>query len=92
MRFKVVIFPLLILGMSGPALATGIYVRDSAYEQEILRAQINKMEWLLGRNQPGGFDQPCGWKCRINLSGWMNTDAYITNTPPVFVVTNPFFN
>jgi hypothetical protein len=90
MRLKVVIFPLLILGMSGPALATGIYVRDSAYEQEIMQAQVNKMDWLLGRNQPGGFDQPCGWKCRINLSGWMNTDAYITNTPPVFSVVTPF--
>ncbi|KAF5271669.1 hypothetical protein FQR65_LT05290 [Abscondita terminalis] len=92
MRLKVVIFSLLILGMSGPALATGIYVRDSAYEQEVLRAQVNEMEWLLSRNQPGGFDQPCGWKCRINVSGWINSDAYITNTPPVFLVNNPFFN
>ncbi|WP_339050841.1 LbtU family siderophore porin [Rickettsiella endosymbiont of Xylota segnis] len=92
MRLKLVIFSLLALGVSCPALAAGIYVIDSAYEQEVMQAQVNEMDWLLGRNQPGGFDQPCGWKCRINLSGWINTDAYITNTPPVFTVTNPFFN
>ncbi|TLY47144.1 MAG: LbtU family siderophore porin [Gammaproteobacteria bacterium] len=92
MRFKLIIFSLLALGVSCPAFAAGIYVRDSAYEQEVMREQVNKMDWLLGRNQPGGFDQPCGWKCRINLSGWMNTDAYITNTPPVFLVVTPFDN
>lgn len=90
MRFKGVIFSLLSLGMCCPALAAGIYVMDKDYEQEVMLAQVNKMDWLLGRNQPGGFDQPCGWKCRINLSGWMNTDAYITNTPPVFTVVTPF--
>lgn len=89
MKFKVVIFSWLALGMSCSALAAGIYERDSAYEQEIIRAQMNEMDWLLGRNQPGGFDQPCGWVCRINFSGWMNTDAYITNTPPVFSVVTP---
>lgn len=92
MRLKVVIFSLLALGISRPGLAASIYDKDSAYEQEIMRAQVNEMNWLLGRNQPGGFDQPCGWICRINVSGWMNTDAYITNTPPVFSVTNPLFN
>ncbi|MEN9450105.1 MAG: hypothetical protein RJA83_719 [Pseudomonadota bacterium] len=92
MRLKLVIFSLLALGISCPALAAGIYVIDSAYEQEVMRAQVNEADWLLGRNQPGGFDQPCGWVCRINVSGWMNTDAYITNTPPVFSVTNPLFN
>lgn len=92
MRLKLVIFSLLALGVSCPALAAGIYVIDSAYEQEVMQAQVNEMDWLLGRNQPGGFDQPCGWKCRINVSGWINSDAYITNTPPVFLVTNPFFN
>lgn len=90
MRFKGVFFSFLVLGMSCPALASGIYVRDRVYEQEVMRAQVNKMDWLLGRNQPGGFDQPCGWKCRINLSGWFNTDAYITNTPPVFTTVAPF--
>lgn len=63
---------------------------NSAYEREFMQAQVNKMNWLLDRNQPGGFDQPCGWICRINLSGWMNTDAYITNTPPVFTVVTPY--
>ncbi|WP_342147156.1 LbtU family siderophore porin [Rickettsiella endosymbiont of Aleochara curtula] len=92
MRLKVVIFSLLALSVSCPGLAAGIYDIDSAYEQEVMRAQVNEMNWLLGRNQPGGFDQPCGWVCRINVSGWMNTDAYITNTPPVFLVTNPLFN
>lgn len=92
MRLKLVIFSLLALGVSCPALAVGIYVIDSAYEQEVLRAQVNEMEWLLGRNQPGGFDQPCGWKCRINVSGWINSDAYITNTPPVFLTVAPFTN
>ncbi len=92
MRLKLVIFSLLALGVSCPALAAGIYVIDSAYEQEVLRAQVNEMEWLLGRNQPGGFDQPCGWKCRINVSGWINSDAYITNTPPVFLTVTPFTN
>lgn len=84
MRLKVVIFSLLALSVSCPGLAAGIYDIDSAYEQEVMRAQVNEMNWLLGRNQPGGFDQPCGWVCRINVSGWMNTDAYITNTPPSF--------
>jgi hypothetical protein len=90
MRFKRVIFSLLVLGMSCHALAAGIYVIDSVYQQEVMLAQVNKVDWLLGRNQPGGFDQPCGWKCRINLSGWLNTDAYLTNTPPVFSVVTPF--
>ncbi len=90
MRLKLVIFSLLALGISCPTLAAGIYVIDSAYEQEVLRAQVNEADWLLGRNQPGGFDQPCGWTCRINVSGWMNTDAYITNTPPVFSGVTPF--
>jgi hypothetical protein len=92
MRFKVVFFSLLALGISCPALAAGIYAKDIAYEQEIMRAEVNEMDWLLGRNQPGGFDQPCGWVCRINVSGWMNTDAYIASSPPVFLVTNPLFN
>lgn len=92
MKFKVVVFSLFMLGMSYPALASGIYVRDRIYEQEVMLEQVNKMDSWLGRNQPGGFDQPCGWKCRINLSGWMNTDAYITNTPPVFLAVNPFTN
>ena len=90
MRSKLIIFSLLALVVSYPALAASIYVSDRDYEREIMQAQVNKMDWLLGRNQPGGFDQPCGWKCRINLSGWMNTDAYITNTPPVFSVVTPF--
>lgn len=92
MRLKLVIFSLLALGISCPALAAGIYVIDSAYEQEVMRAQANEAAWLLGRNQPGGFDQPCGWTCRVNVSGWINTDAYIASSPPVFAVTNPFFN
>lgn len=92
MRLKGAIFSLLALGVNFPALAAGIYVIDSDYEQEIMQAQVNEVDWLLSRNQPGGFDQPCGWECRINLSGWMNIDAYLTNTPPVFTVTNPFFN
>lgn len=90
MRYKSVIFSFLALGISGPVLAAGIYATDNAYEQEVMFAQVNKMNELLGRNQPGGFDQPCGWKCRINLSGWMNTDAYITNTPPVFLGETPY--
>ena len=49
MRCKVVIFSWLALGMSCSALAAGIYERDSAYEQEIIRAQMNEMDWLLGR-------------------------------------------
>jgi len=55
-----------------------------------MQAQVNKMDGIVGRNQPGGFDQACGWKCRINLSGWVNTDAYITNTPPIFIKLTPF--
>lgn len=90
MRFKLIIFSVLTLGVNYHALASDIYVIDSAYEQEVMREQVNKMNGLLGRNQPGGFDQPCGWKCRINLSGWINSDAYITNTPPVFSVVTPF--
>lgn len=90
MRFKAVIFSLLALGVSGSVFAAEIYIRDSAYQQEVMLAQVDKMDRIVGRNQPGGFDQPCGWKCRINLSGWMNTDAYITNTPPVFTTETPF--
>lgn len=92
MRFKLIIFSLLAIGVSCPSLAASIYMIDRDYQQEIMQAQVNKMNGLLDRNQPGGFDQPCGWKCRINLSGWINTDAYITNTPPVFVAEDPFSN
>jgi hypothetical protein len=57
-----------------------------------MRDQVNKVDMVLNQNQPGGFDQPCGWTCRINVSGWMNTDAYLGNQPPQFWVINPNFN
>jgi hypothetical protein len=57
-----------------------------------MRDQVNKVDMVLNQNQPGGFDQPCGWTCRINVSGWMNTDAYLASQPPLFLWGSPNFN
>ncbi|OIZ99138.1 hypothetical protein BEV13_06210 [Rickettsiella grylli] len=92
MRFKRIIFLLLVVSVSTQTSATESIVKENVYEQAIIRQWMNKIDSLLGRNQPGGFDQPCGWMCRINVSGWMNTDAYITNTPPIFITEIPFDN
>lgn len=85
MKLKTVVASLVTLGFSGPVLAVSQpYIIDTSYQMEVMRDQANKLDMLLDRNQPGGFDQPCGWTCRINLSGWMNIDAYFANTPSVF--------
>lgn len=89
MKLKVVIATLIALGLNTPLFAVGLYDLDAPYQQDVLREQINKLDLLLDQNQPGGFDQPCGWTCRINVSGWINTDAYLANRPPVFSILNP---
>lgn len=92
MRLKVLIATLLTLGINIPTWAAGIYEIDPAYQQAMMLDQVNTMDLLRDKNQPGGFDQPCGWTCRVNVSGWINTDAYIASSPPVFSTLNPFFN
>ena len=89
MKLKSVVISLIALGVSSPLLAAGLYdVGAAAYQQAVMRDQANKMDLILDQNQPGGFDQPCGWACRINVSGWINTDAYLANRPPVFLKLN----
>jgi hypothetical protein len=92
MKLKTIVASLVALGLSGPVLATQPYYLDTSYQLDVLRAQLNNIDSILNQNQPGGFDQPCGWTCRINVSGWINTDAYIANRPPVFLNFNPNFN
>lgn len=85
MKLKAIVASLVTLGLSGPVLAMQPYMLDTSYQMDVMRYQVNKLDMILDRNQPGGFDQPCGWTCRINVSGWINTDAYFANQPPVFV-------
>ena len=82
---------LMLLGLSSPLLAADFYRMDAASLWDVARDQVNKEDIILDQNQPGGFDQPCGWTCRINVSGWINTDAYLANRPPVFLTLNPLF-
>jgi hypothetical protein len=91
MKLKTVMASLLALGLSGPVMAAP-YMMDTSYQLDVMRDQMNKVDMILDQNQPGGFDQPCGWTCRINLSGWINTDAYLANRPPVFLNFNPNFD
>jgi hypothetical protein len=88
MKLKTIVASLVALGLSSPVLAAP-YMMDTSYQLDVMRDQMNKVDIILDQNQPGGFDQPCGWTCRINLSGWINTDAYIANRPPVFLTFNP---
>ncbi len=90
MKLKTIVASLVALGLSAPVLAAPYYM-DTSYQLDVMRDQMNKVDLILDQNQPGGFDQPCGWTCRINLSGWINTDAYIANRPPVFLTFNPAF-
>ncbi len=88
MKLKAAIAALIAIGISSPLWASGLYELNVAYEQDVLRDQMDKFDMLSDQNQPGGFDQPCGWTCRINVSGWINTDAYLANRPPVFLAVN----
>ncbi|MFZ0219022.1 MAG: LbtU family siderophore porin [Candidatus Aquirickettsiella sp.] len=93
MKLKVVVASLVTLGLSGPVLALQPYmIDDLSYQMDVMRYQVNKLDRVLDRNQSGGFDQPCGWTCRINVSGWINTDTYLANKPPIFLSLNPAFN
>jgi len=91
MKLKTIVASLVALGLSAPVLAAPYYM-DTSYQLDVMRDQANKADIIMDQNQPGGFDQPCGWTCRINLSGWINTDAYLANRPPVFLTFNPAFN
>jgi hypothetical protein len=92
MKLKTIVASLVALGLSGSVLAAQPYYVDTSYQMDVLREQANKYDLIMDQNQPGGFDQPCGWTCRINVSGWINTDAYIANRPPVFWNFNSLFN
>jgi hypothetical protein len=87
MKLKTIMASLLALGLSDPVMAAA-YRLDTSYQLDVMRDQMNKVDLILDQNQPGGFDQPCGWTCRINVSGWINTDAYLANRPPVFLGLN----
>ncbi|MES2142608.1 MAG: LbtU family siderophore porin [Pseudomonadota bacterium] len=89
MRLKALIVSLVALGISAPLLAAGLYDVEISSQQDVMRDQMNNIDMFLDQNQPGGFDQPCGWTCRINVSGWINADAYIANRPPVFLNLSP---
>ena len=91
MKLKAIVASLVTLGLSGPVLAMQPYMMDTSYQMDVMRYQVNKLDSILDRNQPGGFDQPCGWTCRINVSGWINADAYLANKPPVFWEPNPAY-
>jgi hypothetical protein len=91
MKLKTIVASLIGLGLSGSVLAAQAMM-DTSYQLDVMRDQVNKVDMVLNQNQPGGFDQPCGWTCRINVSGWMNTDVYLGNRPPQFWIINPNFN
>ena len=92
MKLKTIVASLVTLGLSGSILSAQAMMIDTSYQMDVMRDQVNKVDMVLKQNQPGGFDQPCGWTCRINISGWMNTDVYLANKPPVFWQFNPGFN
>jgi hypothetical protein len=85
MKLKTIISTLILLGLSTPIWATGFYTIDASSLRDVMRDRVNREDIILDQNQPGGFDQPCGWTCRINVSGWINADAYLANRPPVFL-------
>ena len=89
MKLKAIISSFMLLGLSSPLLAADFYRINAASLWDVARDQVNKEDIILDQNQPGGFDQPCGWTCRINVSGWINTDAYLANKPPAFIVLGP---
>ena len=91
MKLKTIVVSLIGLGLSGSVL-TAQAMMDSSYQLDVMRDQVNKVDMVLNQNQPGGFDQPCGWTCRINVSGWMNIDAYLANQSPRFWTVSPTFN
>lgn len=85
MKLKTMVVSRVTLGLSGPLMAAiQPYYMDTSYQLDVMRDQMSKLDVIFNQNQPGGFDQPCGWTCRINISGWMNTDVYFANHPPVF--------
>jgi hypothetical protein len=92
MKLKTIVASLLTLGLSGSILSAQAMMMDTSYQMDVMRDQVNKVDMVLNQNQPGGFDQPCGWTCRINISGWMNTDVYLASRPPIFWTVNPNFN
>ncbi|MGA7537084.1 MAG: hypothetical protein WBV88_07130, partial [Candidatus Rickettsiella isopodorum] len=61
MKLKAIVASLVTLGLSGPVLAMQPYRMDTSYQMDVMRYQVNKLDMILDRNQPGGFDQPCGW-------------------------------
>ncbi len=91
MKLKTIVASLVTLGLSGSVLAAQAMMLDTSYQTDVMRDQVNKVEMVLNQNQPGGFDQACGWTCRINISGWMNTDAYLASRPPILWTVNPNF-
>jgi hypothetical protein len=91
MKLKTIVASLIGLGLSGSVLAAQAMM-DTSYQLDVMRDQVNKIDMVLNQNQPGGFDQPCGWTCRINISGWINTDAYLASQPLRFWGINPDFN
>ncbi len=91
MKLKTFVASLVGLGLGGPVLVAQAMM-DTSYQLDVMRDQVNKVDMVLNQNQPGGFDQACGWTCRINISGWMNTDAYLASQPPQFWGINPNFN
>jgi hypothetical protein len=92
MKLKAITASLLALGLSAPVMAMQPYMLDTTYQLDVMRDQLNRLDLILDQNQPGGFDQACGWTCRINVSGWINTDAYLANRPPVFLTFDPTYN
>ena len=71
MRLKTILIPLIMLGINTPVLAIDLheneYAKNISYQLDVMREQIDKLDRLRDKNQPGGFDQPCGWSCRINI-------------------------
>jgi hypothetical protein len=92
MKLQRIVSALILLGLSAPVLAGGFYRIDASSLRDVMRDRVNREDIILDQNQPGGFDQPCGWTCRINVSGWINADAYLANRPPVFLNFNPIFD
>lgn len=88
MKFKPIYASMLVLGLvSGPVLAqSGGPVVQS--EVDLMRAKVAKMEAVIQKNQTGGFQQPCDWYQRIQISGQANVDGFYSNKTPTSFQNN----
>lgn len=79
MKLKPIIASMMLLGLSAP-----VFADDTQSQLDSMKAQIAKMESVIGQNQNANISQSQDWFNRISISGLINADAYVANKAPVF--------